>query len=204
MGRYKGPLCKICRRNGVKLYLKGDRCHTAKCAIEKRNFPPGPRFGMMRKLSEYGRRLREKQKLRFFYGVNELKMQQLYRKASKKKGITGNNLLISLETRLDNLIYRAGLADSRREARQLVKHNHFLLNGKKVNVPSLLAEKDDEIVIKNDTLIEKSKKNIEKIEWPEWLSYDAKKKVIKILQLPKREDIDVPVEEQLIVEYYSQ
>ena len=206
MGRYRGPSCKICRRNGVKLYLKGSRCETAKCAIEKRNFPPGQQAGgFAKKMSEYGRRLREKQKLRFFYGVSENAIRIYFKKASRQKGITGHLLLSMFERRLDNVIFRAGLATSRKEARQLVRHGHFALNGKNVNIPSMMTGAGDEVQIRQasaeffDPIIKK----LAEATFPIWLSYDQGSKSFKLSHNPLREEIDTPVEEQLIVEFYS-
>lgn len=207
MGKYKGPKCKICRRNGVKLYLKGERCHTAKCEIEKRNFPPGKNassFG--RKISEYGRRLREKQKLRFFYGVSELGMRRYFKEAARQKGITGHNLLFLFERRLDNIVYRSGLANSRAEARQLVKHSHFKLNSKKANIPSILVRDGDTIEIseKSSAIFQPRFSAVKEKGSAAWLSLDEKSKSIKFMNAPKRDEIDAPVDEQLIVEFYSQ
>lgn len=206
MGRYKGPSCKICRRNGEKLYLKGERCHTAKCEIDKRNFPPGDsvrRFA--RKASEYGRRLREKQKLRFFYGVSEKQMRIYFSKASKQKGVTGHNLLTMFESRIDNVLFRSNLARSRAEARQLVKHGHFKVNKRKMDIPSFLSSEGDEVIIDtaDNKLWEERIKALEEKGYPAWMSFDKANKSLTILHLPKREEIDVPVEEQLIVEFYS-
>jgi small subunit ribosomal protein S4 len=206
MGRYRGPSCKICRRNGTKLYLKGTRCETAKCAIEKRNFPPGPKAaGFGKKLSEYGRRLREKQKLRFFYGVSEKAIRAYFQKASRQKGITGHLLLSLFEHRLDNVVFRAGLADSRKDARQLVRHGHFLLNGKKANIPSMMVHTSNELSIKASSMssFEPIIKKLGEHAFPEWISYDEPNKVFKIAGSPTRDQIDAPVEEQLIVEFYS-
>jgi small subunit ribosomal protein S4 len=211
MGRYRGPSCKICRRNGVKLMLKGTRCHTAKCEMEKRAFPPGHNghnFG--RKLSEYGKRLREKQKLRFFYGVTENATRRYYALAAKQKGMTGSNLLTLFERRIDNVVYRSGLAASRKEARQLVRHAHFnfLKNGRefKVTIPSLLVSPNDQITVRPKSL-ELFKPRLEACAekaLPTWLNLNIKSATISVSQLPLREEIDVPVEEQLIVEFYAQ
>lgn len=204
MARYTGPSCKICRRNRAKLFLKGERCHTAKCAIEKRNFPPGPKAVVPRKLSEYGRRLREKQKLRFHYGVSEKQIRSYFAKALRQKGVTGYNLLSLFESRLDNVVFRSKLAASRAEARQLVRHGHFLLNGKKANIPSMLVRSGDvvQITVMDETWTAKFEKTKEK-GLPTWLVYGAQPGHIQVLQLPVREEIDAPVEEQLIVEFYS-
>ncbi|NBV41273.1 30S ribosomal protein S4 [bacterium] len=205
MGRYKGPSCKICRRNRLKLFLKGDRCETAKCAIEKRNFPPGPKAVVPRKISEYGRRLREKQKLRFFYGVSERQIRIYFETARRIKGVTGENLLNQFERRLDNLVYRARLATSRKEARQLVRHGHFQVNSGIVDIPSYLVKEGDlltlngnETPILNARFAERKDKSV-----PNWIVVDTQAKSIKVSHSPKREEIDVPVEEQLIVEFYS-
>jgi small subunit ribosomal protein S4 len=204
LARYTGPSCKICRRNRVKLFLKGDRCHTAKCAIEKRNFPPGPKAIIPRKLSEYGRRLREKQKLRFHYGVSEKQIRGYFSRALRQKGVTGYNLLGLFESRLDNVVFRAKLAASRAEARQSVRHGHFLLNGKKANIPSILVKAGDilHVAVSDAVWAAKFEKTKEK-GLPTWLSFGSMPGQIQVLQLPAREEIDAPVEEQLIVEFYS-
>jgi small subunit ribosomal protein S4 len=205
MSRYRGPSCKLCRRSREKLFLKGERCFTMKCEIEKRNYPPGIRSLKPAKLSEYGRRLREKQKLRFFYGVTEKQMRMYFKQASNEKGVTGNNLLSRFEKRFDNVMYRSILAKSRKQGRQLVKHSHFLLNGKKVDIPSIILKAGDEISIRKDSedLFKPSFELLKDKSIPEWLVFDEKQKTIKVLRDPSREEIDVPVEEQLIVEYYS-
>ncbi|RAP39245.1 30S ribosomal protein S4 [Candidatus Marinamargulisbacteria bacterium SCGC AAA071-K20] len=205
MSRYRGPSCKLCRRAREKLFLKGDRCQTAKCAIEKRNYPPGYRALKPKKISEYGKRLREKQKLRFYYGVTEKQMRIYFAKASKKKGITGHNLLSLFEQRLDNIVFRANMGKSRKDARQLVKHSHFLVNGKKADIPSMLIKKEDVISIKEksitvfkdlfDILKDKPKSS--------WVVFNDSEKSITVDHGPTREEIDVPVDEQLIVEFYS-
>jgi small subunit ribosomal protein S4 len=207
MSRYRGPSCKKCRRNQAKLFLKGDKCETAKCPMTKRpNVLPGAKSGKMtRKLSEYGVRLREKQKLRFFYGVTEKQMRKYFKLASDSKNVTGNEILTIFERRLDNLVFRLNLADSRKQARQLVRHSHFLVNGRKVNIPSFLAKEGDEITIKEKSLklIEPKIKDLKAKGIPTWLGFDEKKKSAKVLHFPEREEIDVPVQEQLIVEFYS-
>lgn len=205
MGKHKRPSCKICRRNKEKLYLKGSRCFTAKCEIEKRNFPPGMPAKMNRKLSDYGIRLREKQKLRFFYGVSESQAKRYFRIAFHRKGITGNNLLESLEKRFDNVVYRAGLAESRTHGRQMIRHRLFELNGRRVNIPSIGLQVGDEIAILKSKE-ERYTKVIDAIaerSLPQWLGFDAAKKVIKVLSTPERSEIDTPVNEQYIVEFYS-
>ncbi len=206
MGRYTEANCKICRRNGGKLFLKGDRCLTAKCAFEKRKYAPGiAGNNIRRKISKYGRRLKEKQKLRFFYGVSESVISNYFKKADKQKGVTGNNLLFHFEKRLDNIIYRASMASSRKAARQLVMHGHFKLNSRKANIPSIILKEGDEITIKDKSLkLLTPKLNVLKEKGlPAWLAYDEKNKNIKMINSPKREEIDVPVKEQLVVEYYS-
>jgi small subunit ribosomal protein S4 len=205
MGRYTGASCKICRRAREKLFLKGERCNTAKCAIEKRNYPPGIRALKPKKISEYGKRLREKQKLRFFYGVSEKQMRINFEKSSKKKGLTGHNLLSLFESRLDNIVFRVSLARSRKESRQLVKHSHFLVNGKKADIPSMIIKKDDVITIKEKSMgiFKDSFDSLKDKPKSSWLVFNEADKAISVDHGPAREEIDVPVDEQLIVEYYS-
>lgn len=204
MSRDREPACKKCRREGVKLFLKGERCHTAKCAIEKRNFPPGIR-GMKRRLSEYGIRLREKQKLRHFYGVTEKAIRAYFGKAARQKGVTGHNLLRLFERRLDNVIFKAGITPSRKEARQLVRHNHFNLNGRKNNIPSTLVREADVITFR-DTKREFTQNRLEILKEyvaPTWIEFSGKDKSFTVKHLPTFEEIESPVDVQLIVEYYS-
>lgn len=208
MGRYTGASCKICRRNREKLMLKGQRCETAKCSMEKRNYPPGysKMNGKMSKLSEYGIRLREKQKMRFFYGVSERQMRIYFSKATSQKGITGHNLIAMFECRLDNLVYRIKLAKSRKEARQLVKHGYFQVNNRKVDIPSFIGRAGDVISIKKTGKEDFFKDRLQVLQEtgiPEWLEYNPDKKEVKIISKPTRTQVDIPVEEQLIVEYYS-
>ena len=205
MGRHKRPSCKICRRNKEKLYLKGARCFTAKCEIEKRNFPPGPPAKMMRKLSDFGARLREKQKLRFFYGISEGQARRYFRSALRSRGVTGDTLLSLLEKRFDNVLYRAGLAESRKQARQLIKHRLIQLNGRRVDIPSIALRAGDEISVieKKDERFAKVFEAIGQRSLPAWIGFEASKKTLKVLAEPTREDIDVPVNEQYIVEFYS-
>lgn len=205
MSRYTGPSCKICRRNREKLFLKGERCFTAKCAIEKRNVPPGPQSGVLRKLSEYGRRLREKQKLRFLYGVTEAQMQIAFKKALAQKGVTGSNLLTLFERRIDNVLYRAGFSLSRKDGRQFVLHGHVSVNNAKSNIPSRLLKVGDEISLVPGVVpsFKLKKERIGERNHPTWFSFDEEKGLIKILTFPKREEVDIPVDVQLIVEYYS-
>ena len=208
MARYTEASCRQCRREGMKLYLKGERCYsTNKCAFERRPTPPGQHGKRRTKLSEYGLQLREKQKVKRIYGVLEKQFAHYFDLAEKQKGITGSNLLEILETRLDNVVYRLGLATSRKEARQLVQHAHFLVNGKKVNVPSYLVKEGDTIEVKAKS--KKSPKFKEILEAPEnravapWLSADLDTLSGKVIGRPTREDIDVEIAEHLIVELYS-
>ncbi len=207
MGRYIGPVCKLCRREGVKLFLKGDRCFSDKCGFEKRNYPPGEHGQRTVKLTGYGLQLREKQKLKRIYGVSEKQFRNYFYKADKMKGITGNNLIELLERRLDSVVYKLGLASSRREARILIRHNHFTVNGRKVNIPSFIVREGDVIEVKEKSR-EKSK-IIETLEAsqrrtiPEYLELDKDNFRGIVKRLPKREEITLPVNEQLIVELYS-
>ena len=207
MARYTGPNCKMCRREGCKLYLKGERCTNGKCALDNRKTAPGQHGAARKKVGEYGKQLREKQKARRYYGVLEGQFKHYYELAEKQEGITGANLLVLLERRLDNVVYRMGMAASRKEARQLVLHAHFTLNGKKVTIPSLLVKAGDVIAVK-----ESSKESV-KIKalcdglatavTPKWLENDAANHLTKVVSRPAREDIDFEFEEQLIVELYS-
>jgi small subunit ribosomal protein S4 len=210
MARYTGPVCKLCRREGEKLLLKGERCFTPKCALERRAYAPGMRgrqAQFRRKKSDYGLQLREKQKARRIYGVLERQFRRYYKEAERRKGLTGVNLLIILESRLDNVVYRLGFADSRAQARQLVRHGHFDVNGRKTNIPSFLVKAGDVIGVR-----ERSKKLayfrdlgtvMEHKVVPEWLSLDIPIMEGRVLALPTREDIDASLDEHLIVEYYS-
>ncbi len=207
MSRYKDEQCRICRREGQKLFLKGSRCYTDKCSVTRRNYAPGDHGQGRKKISEYGTQLREKQKTKAFYGVGEKQFRKYFEMASNKKGITGENLLQILESRLDNVVYRLGFGVSRAQARQLVNHGHFEVNGKKVDIPSYLVKAGDVIAVRE---IKKDNKTIkENIEInsarpiPEWLEKDAEKMQGKVLRLASREDVDIPVEEHLIVELYS-
>ena len=207
MARYRGSVCRLCRREGIKLYLKGSRCETEKCAIEKRAYPPGQHGQGRTKLSEYGVQLREKQKVKRIYGVLEKPFRNYFFKADKKKGVTGENLLQSLELRFDNVVYRIGLATSRNAARQLIRHKHFNINGKKMNVPSYILKQGD-IITPNPNKSKKKPVNeaieiIKEKTLPEWLSFDADSKQGIVQSMPTREDVKLPIEEQLIVELYS-
>jgi len=209
MARYKGAVCKLCRRETVKLFLKGDRCYSSKCQIEKGASLPGKnaKDTRIRKSSTYGIRLREKQKLRRYYGLLEKQFKNLFKKAEKKKGVTGENLLELLERRLDNIIYRFGITKSRSQARQLILHSHILVNGKKVNIPSYLIDTKDVIEIKeksgNIENIKEIKEGKIEVSIPSWLEFDAEKLKGKILRFPSKEELNLPVEEKLVVEYYS-
>ncbi len=207
MSRYKDEQCRICRREGQKLFLKGSRCYTDKCSITRRNYAPGEHGQGKKKLSEYGMQLREKQKTKYFYGVGEKQFRKYFEMAETKKGITGENLLQILESRLDNVVYRAGFGSSRAQARQLVNHGHFDVNGKKVNIPSYLVKAGDVISvreIKKDNKTIKENLEVNKAKpVPEWLEKDNKNLQVKVVRLASREDVDIPVEEHLIVELYS-
>ncbi len=210
MARYTGSKCKLCRREGEKLYLKGDRCYSPKCAFERRAYAPGAhgrRRSFRRKSSDYGVQLREKQKVRRIYGVLEQQFRRYYSSALKQKGLTGSNLLEMLERRLDNIIYRLGFATSRDQARQLVLHGHFEVNGRRARTPSMLLDDNDVVVVrehsrKNDYFRDVGKA-LEHVTTPDWLSLDAENLQGRVLSLPRREQLDLPIKEQLIVEYYS-
>ncbi|MBN7773673.1 30S ribosomal protein S4 [Clostridium aminobutyricum] len=205
MARYTGANCRLCRREGQKLFLKGERCYSSKCAIEKRNYAPGQHGQSRKKISEYGLQLREKQKAKRFYGMLETQFRNLFDKAAKRKGMTGENLLIMLETRLDNVVFRMGFASSRKEARQLVTHSHFTLNGKKVDIPSLEVKVGDVIKVKEKSQNSPKFKEIKDmaISVPAWITVDVEKLEGKVVAVPRREDIDTPIAEHLIVELYS-
>ena len=207
MARYTDSVCRLCRREGIKLYLKGSRCETAKCAIEKRAYPPGQHGQGRKKFSEYGTQLREKQKVKRIYGVLEKQFRNYFFAADKKKGITGENLLQKLELRMDNVIYRMGLASSRSTARQLVGHGHFTVNGKKMNIPSYALEQGDTIALNPNKIkkipVKNAIENIKGKTIPDWLSFDTDSKQGIIQALPTREHVAMPIEEQLIVELYS-
>ena len=207
MARYTGSVCRLCRRENLKLFLKGDRCYSDKCAFERRSYPPGQHGKGRSKYSDYGIQLREKQKVKRIYGVLEKQFRLYFQKAERMKGITGDNLLLLLERRMDNMVFRLGFASSRSEARQLIRHGHFLVNGKRVNIPSYLISQGETIEVR-----EKSKKIprvVESLEAvarrgvPHWLELDDKKMAGKVALLPSREDLIMPIKEQLIVELYS-
>ena len=207
MARYTGAVCRLCRREGQKLFLKGDRCYTEKCAMVARAYPPGMHGQGRSKTSEYGSQLREKQKAKRYYGLLESQFRSYFEMAERRSGQTGENLLSILETRLDNVVYRLGFAMSRAEARQLVTHGHFTVNGKKVNIPSFLVKPGMIVSLRERSRdIEKIKGNIEANAFrqpPKWLEYDANNLIAKVVALPARDDIDLPIEEHLIVELYS-
>ncbi len=213
MARYTGPVCRLCRREGMKLYLKGARCDSPKCPIVQRqpakNFPPG-QHGQRRtrRPSEFGLQLREKQKVRRFYGVMETQFHKHFVEAERRGGVTGDNLLQILETRLDNVVYRLGFADSRKQARQLVRHGHFVVNGRKTNIPSFLVRPNDEVGVRPESRKREYFTDYGEVlntrRAPEWLSVDANTLTGRVLSLPAREQIEVPVfNEALIVEHYS-
>ena len=205
MARYTGPSCRLCRREGQKLFLKGERCYSGKCALEKRSYAPGQHGQGRKKSSEYGNQLREKQKCKRFYGLQETQFRNLFEKAAAKKGITGDNLLIMLETRLDNVVFRMGLASSRKEARQLVTHGHFTVNGKKADIPSMALKAGDVVAVKEKSTSSPKFKEIKEmtISTPAWVTIDTQKLEGKVLAMPTRDQIDTPIEEHLIVELYS-
>jgi small subunit ribosomal protein S4 len=207
LARYTKSVCRLCRRENLKLFLKGERCYTEKCAIDRRTYPPGQHGQNRRKFSDYGAQLREKQKVKRLYGLLENQFRNTFKEADRKKGITGEVLLSLLERRLDNAVYRLGFANSRNEARQLVRHNHFLVNQRKVNIPSFLVKPGDSIVLR-----EKSKKVariLEALEGvarrgvPQWLELDKEQLKGNVKGLPSREELTLPIQEKLIVELYS-
>lgn len=207
MARYTESGCRLCRREGMKLFLKGDRCYTEKCALERRAYAPGQHGQERKKLSEYGMQLREKQKLRRIYGLLETQFRRYFYMAERMKGITGDNLLILLERRLDNMVYRIGFVRSREEGRQLVLHNHFLVNGKKVNIPSYLVKQGDVVSVKERskkvTRIMEALEAVDRRGIPEWITVDKKSFAATVVGYPSRDQLTLPVQEQLVVELYS-
>ena len=207
MARYTGPVCRLCRREGTKLFLKGERCMTGKCALDRRSTAPGQHGAANKKVREYGMQLREKQKTKRYYGVLEKQFANYYSEAERKTGMTGENLLVLLERRLANVVYRMGMAESRRAARQMVLHAHFTVNGKKVTIPSISVKVGDVIAVKESSrdlavvkaMIESMATKIT----PKWLEVNKETGVAKVVALPAREDIDFDFNEQLIVELYS-
>ncbi len=210
MARYRGPVCRLCRREGVKLYLKGQKCYSPKCPIEKRNYPPGmhgPKQRYRRKMSDYGLQLREKQKVRRIYGVLERQFRRYFREAQRQPGMTGENLLRLLERRLDNVVYRMGFADSRAQARQLVSHGHFMVNGRRTNIPSYLVKPGDVISVRPESRKREYFKYLPELmagkQVVEWLEVNPDELTGRVVSLPERHQIDIPVNEQLVVEFYS-
>ncbi|MCR4425405.1 MAG: 30S ribosomal protein S4 [Firmicutes bacterium] len=206
MARYTGPVCRLCRREGTKLYLKGDRCYSEKCAVGRRTYPPGEHGQGRKKTSEYGLQLREKQKLRRTYGIMEAQFERYFDMAERKRGITGENLLALLETRLDNVVFRLGMAESRPQARQLVRHGHFAVNGKKVSIPSYQVSVGDEITVRTGSrnlplfraIAETAVPTI-----PAWLAPAQDRLTFRVASMPTRDQIDLDIQEHMIVELYS-
>jgi len=207
LARYTGPSCRLCRRENMKLFLKGERCYTDKCAFERRQYPPGQHGQGRTKFTSYGEQLREKQKVKRTYGLLEKQFRLTFHRAARKRGITGDNLISILESRLDNMIYRMGFAASRNDARQLIMHGHFTVNGTKVNIPSYILKAGDVVQPREKSRkIEKIKEAVETAKQrgvPAWLEIDVEKFEGKVIALPKRDEITMPMNEQLIVELYS-
>ena len=208
MGRYTGSVCRLCRREGIRLYLKGDRCYSDKCAIERRSYPPGEHGqGRRPKVTPYGQQLREKQKARRIYGVLERQFRNYFKRAAAKQGVTGEVLLQLLETRLDNIVYRLGIAPSRNASRQLVLHGHIFVNGKRVDIPSYAVRVGETVTVKAKSakldLVKEAVANRRRTEMQSWLDFDEGTMTGALLQIPARDEIPVPVQEQLIVELYS-
>jgi len=209
MAKYTGPVCRLCRREGAKLYLKGDKCYSDKCSFSRRGFAPGQhgQAQQRKKMSEYGIQLREKQKARRIYGILEGQFRRYFERAERMKGVTGENLLMLLERRLDNVIYRMGLASSRIQARQLVRHGHFTVNGRRVNIPSFLVKVGNVITVREGAaespLIKEHMENLAQKTVPAWMEVSAADAAAKITRFPSREEIDLPIQDHLIVELYS-
>lgn len=207
MARYTGAVCRLCRREGKKLFLKGERCYSDKCSVVRREYAPGQHGQNRKKISEYGMQLRAKQMAKRYYGVLESQFSKYFEMAGKKAGVTGENFLQILESRLDNVVYRAGFATSRAEAKQLILHNHFTLNGKKANISSILLKPGDVVELRSESKKSEKFKAIIEIcgsrPVPEWLKVDQENMVITVDHLPARDEIDLQVEEHLIVELYS-
>ncbi len=207
MARYRGPVCRLCRREGEKLFLKGDRCYSSKCAIERREGHPGQHSRLRGRFSEYKIQLREKQKVKRMYGLLEKQFRATFHEADRRKGVTGENLLQLLESRLDNMVYRSGFASSRIEGRHLVGHGHFLVNGKRVNIPSYVVSEGDVITVREKSRqigrINESMVAVDARQVPEWIELDKNEFQAKIRALPTREQLTHPMKEQLIVELYS-
>lgn len=208
MARYRGSVCRICRRENLKLFLKGDRCYSDKCAFDRRSYAPGQHGQRRRgKISDYGVQLREKQKVKRMYGLSEKQFRLFFQRADRQKGITGTNLLVMLERRLDNVVYRLGFVNSRAQGRQLVRHSHFLVNGKKATIPSILIKQDDVVEVKeksrniqaiNDSLDAVVRRGI-----PQWLELEKEHMKGIVKGIPVRDDVTMPIQEQLVVELYS-
>ena len=203
MARYTAASCRLCRREGEKLFLKGQRCYTGKCAIARRSFAPGQHGQGRKKVSEYGVQLREKQKARRFYGILEKQFRKIYGTADTMKGKTGENLFKLLELRMDNVVYRMGFASSRAEARQLVNHGHFTVNGKKIDIPSVFLKAGDQVALREKSRSSLKFQNLAGRPIPKWLTFDAEALTGTLVQVPAREDVDLEVKEYLIVELYS-
>lgn len=207
MAKYTGPACRQCRREGVKLFSKGERCFTEKCAMNRRTGTPGQHGAARKKVSEYGLQLREVQKAKRYYGIPERQFRNYFKIADSKEGMAGENLLTLIERRLDNVVFRMGMGESRRDARQLVTHGHFLVNGKKADIPSIILRAGDVVTVKDTSRkSEKIKTLVENLDnrtFPAWLDVDKQNVTATVSTLPKREDIDFPFEEHFIVEWYS-
>ena len=207
MARYTGAVCRLCRREGQKLFLKGERCYTGKCAFERRSYAPGQHGQSRKKTSEYGMQLRAKQQARRYYGIQEGQFHKYFLMAERRQGMTGENLLKICESRLDNVAYLLGWASSRAEARQLTTHGHYLVNGKKVDIPSYLLKEGDVVSLRQKSLDSDKIKAVLEANGsrpvPEWLDKDSENMTAKVVKMPDREQIEVPVEEHLIVEFYS-
>lgn len=211
MARYTGPVCRLCRREGQKLFLKGARCNSPQCALERRDYPPGQHGQVARfrrgQPTDYFRQLREKQKVKRIYGVLERQFRRYFREAVRTPGLTGENLLILLERRLDNVIYRLGFADSRAQARQLVQHGHFTVNGRRVTIPSYLVRPGDRIAVREGSrrrsYFQERAEMLDEMRVPDWLSLDVVDLSARVLGMPRREHVDILINEQLVVEYYS-
>ena len=208
MARYVGPVCRLCRREGMKLFLKGERCYGEKCAIERRNVPPGQHGkGRKQKLLGYGLQLREKQKVKRMYGVLESQFRRYFKEADRRRGVTGETLLQLLEQRLDNVVYRLGFATSRSQARQLVRHGHFTVNGRRADIPSYSLRAGDQVEVRppsaKNLVIQHAMEEVKGRGIPGWLEFDASAMTGRVASLPTREQINLPVQEQLIVELYS-
>ena len=207
MARYTESSCRRCRRNAIKLFLKGERCYTDKCAFERRPYPPGQHGQGRKKISEYGVQLREKQRARETYGMLERQFRNYFKIADRQKGVTGDNLMIHLERRLDNVFFRMGFARSRNEARQLIRHGHVMVNGKRVSIPSYLIKENDVITLKESSAklpaVKEGLESVKRRVFPDWISVDEKNLKGQVLSLPSRDQIPEQIEEQLVVELYS-